>query len=241
MFLELFSAVMPCAVNAVDCVTRVLLVTSLKANNLMLPTPRLMSDSSLSYTVNRCQSGTRWRKRTHFVSWNDYNNGSDKRCKGRPIACSATGLPLFPLAGISPRPRALWPHLTVAYPPKLAHVLAVAFSSAAERQHLSRLRQGAADSHVYMLGSFLLSADLGSVAASSCGLVWMSRDNHCRHLLHFQVRKKRRMLSLSPSSAGLCGVSGIRGGGRCGTPRSDGSRSGLASVLVPDPSLAHRV
>ena len=106
------------------------------------PKVLIKCNSSLSYTVDRCQFCARWRKRTRFVSWNvKYNSGLDKLCKGRQASCAATLLPHIILAGRDPASGALWSHLAAAYPPMLAHVLAVALSSAAERQHLSRLRQ----------------------------------------------------------------------------------------------------
>jgi hypothetical protein len=91
-------------------------------------------------TLDQCQFGSRWRKRTRLATW---GCGALPRlarlCQGRGGICSRTHKPHIVLSGTSSS-GVLWTSLAQAYPTRLCTAVASAFIEASGTLQLQRLR-----------------------------------------------------------------------------------------------------
>jgi hypothetical protein len=76
-----------------------------------------------SCTVDFCQFGARWRKRTRLALWN-CQFVEPALCKGRGGICSRTGKHHIILSGKDPKSSQLWTQLAQPYPVQFARFLA---------------------------------------------------------------------------------------------------------------------
>jgi hypothetical protein len=91
-------------------------------------------------TLDQCQFGSRWRKRTRLATW---GCGALPRlarlCQGRGGICSRTHKPHIVLSGTSSS-GVLWTSLAQAYPTRLCTAVAASFIEASGNLQLQRLR-----------------------------------------------------------------------------------------------------
>ena len=82
------------------------------------------SSRHLSVTLDQCQFGARWRKRTRVSSWGCGDlSALDKRCSGHKGLCSRTNKYHIVLTGRSPA-GPLWTSLAQTYPRRHSYSLA---------------------------------------------------------------------------------------------------------------------
>ena len=95
--------------------------------------------SSQSTTIDQCQYGTRWRKRTRLAAWNCTDMSSlCKLCTGHKGICSLTHKPHILLQGKSPQ-GPLWTSIAQEYPRKLCSALASVLIESFENRFLRRM------------------------------------------------------------------------------------------------------
>ena len=102
---------------------------------------QLSVDSCRFISVDQCQFGARWRKRTRLASWHCPIEHLQKLCSGKKGICSKTSKPHIVLSGASKEHGVLWTALAQRYPEPFSRACAHALFSAAEASHLLRLKQ----------------------------------------------------------------------------------------------------
>ena len=95
------------------------------STSLLWQVPRikkLISQDGRLTTMDYCQFGTPWRKRTFFASWNlDVSLLPEARCRGRGI-CSRTQRHHLRLTGMDPQSGRPWTLVAEPYPKPLCRV-----------------------------------------------------------------------------------------------------------------------
>ncbi len=116
------------------------------ANSRLFHSPYIMPLSLLtccdSTTIDFCQYGTRWRKRTRIMSWNfPEAKNINKRCSSKLGICSRTGKPHMILSGSDPVSHLLWTVIAQPYPCKLCSEFAKAIDCRITCRLHDRLRR----------------------------------------------------------------------------------------------------
>ena len=102
---------------------------------------QLSSNSCQIISVDQCQTGARWRKRTRLAGWHCPILSLQQLCTGRKGQCNRTKKPHIVLSGSSKEHGVLWTALAQTYPDPFCRAGAGALFTAAEQNHLLRLKQ----------------------------------------------------------------------------------------------------
>jgi hypothetical protein len=101
---------------------------------------QLNAPSCQVVSVDQCQFGARWRKRTRLASWHCPIVQLQRLCSGRKGVCNRTDKPHIVLSGTSKERGVLWTALAQTYPDPFCRAGAGALHRAAEENHLLRLK-----------------------------------------------------------------------------------------------------
>ena len=102
---------------------------------------QLGATSCQTISVDQCQFGARWRKRTRLAAWHCPILNLQQLCTGRKGLCNRTKKPHIVLSGSSKEHGVLWTALAQTYPDPFCRAGAGALFTAAEHNHLLCLMQ----------------------------------------------------------------------------------------------------